>query len=356
MTDNMLEARPEIAEFMTQVRARLADLDPEEQRELTDGLEADLTDLVAEHGSGALGDPQDYARELRTAAGLDPVTGKVREHRPIGESIDGFLDAAHDRWDRAFAMLPGSPSEFVKAIQPVWWIARAWLAVELVDVYFGRSPHTPVPSIHGPLIGATLVLAAAIVSVQLGRQKLWPASLVQGSVVARLVLLGLNLTAVVLTPTVLSQFPASGQTVENHFYYQSTESTTIAPSTLISGDKGVTNVFPYDAQGHPLTGVQLFDQDGRPLDVRWTNGSYDAADTTAVAYPWVSGGTEAFNVFPQAQRRQSDDARVAGAWSLPDPPKISWLARFVVPHASLPGVTPSDVVLPAGTLHHQKAR
>ena len=39
---------PEVQEFLTAVRAQLADLEPEEQREILDGLEADLTDLIIE--------------------------------------------------------------------------------------------------------------------------------------------------------------------------------------------------------------------------------------------------------------------------------------------------------------------
>ena len=54
---------PEVQEFLDAVRTQLADLEPDEQRDITEGLEADLTDLVAERGRGALGDPVAYALE-----------------------------------------------------------------------------------------------------------------------------------------------------------------------------------------------------------------------------------------------------------------------------------------------------
>lgn len=45
-----LTVLPEVAEFVGRVRLRLSDLEPEVRDELTDGLEADLSELVAEHG------------------------------------------------------------------------------------------------------------------------------------------------------------------------------------------------------------------------------------------------------------------------------------------------------------------
>jgi hypothetical protein len=47
----------EVSDFVAHVRELLADLDAEEQQELTAGLEADLADLVAERGTSALGAP-----------------------------------------------------------------------------------------------------------------------------------------------------------------------------------------------------------------------------------------------------------------------------------------------------------
>lgn len=80
MNTTDLRVRPDVAAFVARVRELLADLPEEERLELTEGLEADLSDQVAEQGGGVLGDPEAYARELRTAAGLEPVARR----RPPG--------------------------------------------------------------------------------------------------------------------------------------------------------------------------------------------------------------------------------------------------------------------------------
>jgi len=48
----------------------------------------------------------------------------------------------------------------------------------------------------------------------------------------------------------------------------------------VSGD---CNIAAHNAEGQPLVGVQLFDQVGRPLDVR----CYGQQSTTV---PWMLGG------------------------------------------------------------------
>ncbi len=58
------------------VRAWLADLPADEVEDLTAGMEADLAERAAESGGGTLGallgEPEAYAAELRSAAGLPP--------------------------------------------------------------------------------------------------------------------------------------------------------------------------------------------------------------------------------------------------------------------------------------------
>ena len=57
----------EIVDFVAAVRAWLDDLSADEVTELTGGLEADLTDALAEVGStpsDRYGDPAEYASEL----------------------------------------------------------------------------------------------------------------------------------------------------------------------------------------------------------------------------------------------------------------------------------------------------
>lgn len=86
------DAEQRAAAFTAAVRARLSDLTPEELDELLDGLQGDLTERLADE-AGDLGDPRDYADELRQAAGL-PDRGTRNGKRPRQE----LRVAARESW------------------------------------------------------------------------------------------------------------------------------------------------------------------------------------------------------------------------------------------------------------------
>jgi hypothetical protein len=183
----------EVSDFVNHVREHLADLDAEEQQELTAGLEADLADLVAERGTSALGDPMVYARELRTAAGHDPVMARRPGGRGVRRATMDAIDATHDSWNRILDSMPGDLRGFLAALQPVWWVVRAataWLVVQ--DV---RGPYVVIDR-------EWLVVLAVfvVVSVQLGRRTWGIDRLLAASVLARLLLVGLNVFAVTMVP------------------------------------------------------------------------------------------------------------------------------------------------------------
>lgn len=340
-----LDLRPEVITFIDRVRVQLADLDVEERQELTDGLEADLSDLVVEHGIEALGDPLAYARELRAAAGLDPVTGTVPGPRlPLSARVEHLLDSAHATWDRRLARLPRDPVEFLASIRPLWWALRAWLAVQLLTLGVGSWQHSaPVPSMMGsPVLGLLILLGAAAVSIQIGRGKVWPGSRLE-AVGPRTLLVALNAFAIVVTPVVLANFPASGSYADAGYVG---DPGVAGPGMVVNGDF-VQNVYPYDAQGRPLTGVQLFDQNGRPLDVS-RDPTYLDSDQYRVGYPWRNGSAKVYNVFPLPQRVQDQPTRSAGAFDEPDPPSIV-PPLAAVPPASLPGIRASTFVPPRET-------
>ena len=347
-----LEARPEVAAFVGAVRARLSDLSDEVREELVGGLEADLAELVADGGSvDGLGDPRAYADELRAAAGLGerPGAGVRALRRPSREAVAELLDNAHGRWDDLVAR-PGVAAvwSFLVAMRPLWWFFRAWLAVQLVDML---SEHvvpaggyaTPVPTLYGVWPGLLALAVAVVVSVQIGRGRWWPGSALRRSVAARLLLLALNAFAVLVTPVVLGQFPASGTLDVGEIMRQA-----YGPPVagLMNRGEFVENVFAYDAQGRPLTGVQLFDQDGRPLAVN--NGAtddWDDAGRGTVQYPWLSGAdaTAVWNVFPLPTRTQDgyDGSWHAQAWSSTRPPQLPAAPLVAVPSVSLPSGAPS---------------
>lgn len=197
MTEQLIEgnvrlASVEVRDFVGRVRQHLADLDAEEQQELTAGLEADLADLVAERGTEVLGDPARYARELRVAAGHSPEMGPRPGGRGVRQAVMDAIDNTHASWDRLLDSLPGDLRGFLTAIQPVWWVLRAGVAWMVAQDL--RGPHVVLDD--GPWL---VVLAVfVIVSVQLGRRSWGVDRLLTASVLARLLLVGLNVFAVTM--------------------------------------------------------------------------------------------------------------------------------------------------------------
>ncbi len=326
-----------VARFAEAVRARLADLTADERDELAGGLEADLADLVEERGVEALGDPVAYARELRSAAGLDPVTGKLRGRRPVGETVAGWLDVAHDRWDRAVTGLPGAPWELVVSLRPVWWVLRAYVAVQAIDLVSGNGwTMALMPTLSGFEI--PLLVVATVLSVQMGRGRLWPAG--AHGVLPRVVLLGLNLLALALTPAVFGKLPTgvSWETVGQASYPVGGEGEGLAHDGV-----EVSNVYPYDADGQPLVGVQLFDQNGAPLKV----GQYvQGGDFQNWAYPWSNVNGEVWNSFPMPEAPYDDGEhccdRMPSPWTSDTPPAFLRPPFDQVPAVTIPDAAYGD--------------
>lgn len=329
---------PEVDAFVAAVRARFGDLDPDEREDLLDGLEADTADLVAERGPEALGDPDAYAAELRAAAGLPPGGAVPRDRQPFGERVEGLLDGAHARWVGLVAGLPGDPWDFAQTLRPLWWVARAWVAVQAVDLIWGSGSYnlglSPVPSL-GPF-GLPALLIAVFVSVQIGRGKVWPGRPRSGTF-GRLLLLGLNITAVVLLPSTVSQV----FTPEKAVQWGMTDtgySQPYAPQGLSFNGEPVSNLYPYDAAGNPLIGVQLVDDQGRRLKVDPDSVELAGGGNRAVS-PWLNGRTELFSVFPLPEQQRDEMT-----WEVIGEPALQAPPFAVLPPVTLDGVTPTETV------------
>ena len=319
-----LDVRPEVEEYVAAVRRHLADLPPEDRDDLTEGLAADLSDLVAEQGPSVLGDPASYAAELRSAAGLAP-RGRLRSRGSLTERLDASRDRALEVLHR-----PGLSGfgDVLEAVRPVWWVARAWVAVQLVSMAKGE-PTTPVPTVEGPVVGFALWMVATVLSVQLGRGRLWP----RRPAWLRLAIVGLNAFAIVMTPVVLGQFPASGTYYDVH-----DTSYSYVPGMALDGE-AVRNVYAYDRDGKPLVGVQLFNQDGVPLKID-ASYVYDSTGAATMQFPWYAEGgryRELYNVFPLPERTQYDQYEaLPGAWSSNRPPRLLRHPLATVPKVTLP--------------------
>ncbi len=117
-TDSVVTA-PEVRDFVAAVRMQLVDLDPDERAEITDELEADLAELLAERGSGSLGDPVAYAGELRAAAGLGPLGASSGHRRGVGVAVTGLLDGAHERFDALLGRSPRDLAPLLAWLRPL---------------------------------------------------------------------------------------------------------------------------------------------------------------------------------------------------------------------------------------------
>ncbi|MFE6511140.1 hypothetical protein ACFVDI_23775 [Nocardioides sp. NPDC057767] len=303
--------------------------------DITDGLEAGFSELVEERGPDALGDPAEYAKELRAAAGIP--AGQPAP-RGFGEQVDGFLDAGHDRFDAAVAklgeLLRTDLRPAVAWLRPLWWIVRAWAAVWLVSALFGWGMSS-APAV-------VLLLVAVVVSMFIGAGRVWPGG--ERGTLARVVLLGLNVFAAFVLFMTWASGAVGGVDYDQGWNDGFNEAVAGQGSPIdqqagvYSDGKWVSNIYPYDASGKPLNGVQLFDQEGKPIDVVTQP---DCTSTSAaplpplagddlnmaevactdemtgeplqarIFYPWSNGAAQLYNVFPLPSRVQP--------WTAPDP-------------------------------------
>lgn len=341
-----LEIRPDVAEFLAKVRSRLSDLSEEQRDDLLGGLEADLSELVEDGGSLAeLGDPRAYADELRSAAGVEPAgrRGRNKQRRPRRsprQAAQEILDGSRVRWESLMGSRPWLQQswEVVVTLRPAWWLLRAWVAVQVLDVALGPWEHrTLIPRFGDDVSGLALLLAASVVSVMIGLRKTWPASMSPRSVFARIVLLGLNSFAMLMLMVVVDDFPSSRFI---HEWVHPAAMFRVDERGLVNDGRPVRNVFAYDADGQPLQGVQLFDQRGEPLAIdqrRVYRQAYEGRHP--LMYPWYNGRQPIWNVYPLPLRNQDRGwFRNAKAYTSNNPPFL--------PTPPLASVPPIDRLLP----------
>lgn len=331
-----------VEEYLAGVRAALADLPASEVADIVDEVRGHLADVRGEVGQDAgpavltarLGTPAAYAAELRVAAGYPPapqaggrragtavlavavlvaatlvmllggvgvLDGGGLGLLPIGLVVAALLlllavpelarggprlprVAALPVVRRLAAALrePRGVLGFVVSLQPAWWVLRALVAVALVGGLL----------LGGGLV-AWLLLSAVFVplSVALGhlsrrdRRWVWP-------------VVPLNAFAAALLPALFGVFTPVVATPSDAGSYGP------YPGLWQDGEQ-VTDVRPVDATGQPLSGVYLFDQDGRPLDVGRPCDGYDSYS----GYDSYDGdgGTASTDPYPRGSARFDDE-------------------------------------------------
>jgi hypothetical protein len=351
---------PEVRTFVEAVRAALDDLAPEEVEELTGGLEADLDDTLADsagfsgslggegdHGA-RLGDPVTYAEELRAAAGLPPRTAGGERPGAVGR-VNALVASARTRRDGVVRRLESQrwwplAREYGRTLRPVWWVIRAWVAFQLVHAWTGHGYGSTLPLSPGAWLVALVLL---VTSVEAGRRTLLAPrdpvvpvpSRGRFGVLSRL-LVAANVGAVLLLPI------AAEHAHEQTLVYGDGYIVPPANGLWLNGTE-VRNVFPYDAQGRPLSGVQLVDENGNRLEVGDSARMplIDAQGNVVAQVPGVGqDSAQLWNVFPLRQQvippyvdpAPSADRTLPYPAPLPDPTAGPLLAPAATPTAATP--------------------
>jgi hypothetical protein len=384
-----------IANYLAQVRAELSDLPPGELDDVLDDVTGHLTDVAAELDGeptaaaleNRLGTPLQYADELRTAAGYPPrkpqgqtaanpkaalrwgivaatvgpffvligmldvmLNGRNNAADPFSVVMGlviiaacGFLGVRalhhHDpsivaetpkgeqlagSFRGLITQLPQKVRRDLKTIgQPVWWVGRGIVAGGGFFAVVG-SPNSPVV-----LVGA---LAGAVVSIWIGRRtqqdRRWLWYVVPLNVVATI--------AVPIWLAVSLTGPSYGYFPSNSSVWGGSGGNAYFPGLSYEGNP-VQNVFPFDAQGKPLTGVRLYTESGIPLEIM-------PADCASQYEKAVPG-----NVFPQMTT--FGDAIQPESCQQSDKPTFKVLPPLAVGTTAPTPTTPTGPVSPssAGT-------
>ena len=330
-----------VSAYAAAVRAHLGDLSPEQVDDLTDGLEADLAEALEDPrgpvatGEALLGRPAadapvaaaaasvidltrrfgpaaEYAAELRAAAGLAPrrVVALPRR-RPVRDGATGAVRHLRARVERALEPLRASPAWdglvwLAATLRPLWWAVRGWvwyvLAIGLLNVVLEALPGNRwVPRSDGAWL---LFVALVLLSISAGR------GIGTSRRAASRTFAVLNVLAVLAAPWATTSFhrevEARLQAGGYPVYIDNPVYMAAPPEDGVRVDgQLVSNLFVYDAEGNPLSDVQIFDDRGRPVRTTYDEGMADWA-LPGVQEPWAFApvtdvdGRVRWNVYPLA--------------------------------------------------------
>ncbi|QGQ20134.1 hypothetical protein GC089_14110 [Cellulomonas sp. JZ18] len=296
----------DVADYAARVRSALADLEPDQVDDLTDGLEANLTDALADDGRthhGGLADefgpPDAYAAELRSAAGLAPaaaregaaraaVTAPWRAVRELCRAV--LVRLRSTRW------FPGV-EDLALALRPAWWVLRGWTVAHLLLQLTSVEPY-PAFWLPSTFAGWVVLVVAVVASAQWGRGR-WRAG-PRGQAVLRLVSAAAAVASVVLVLWV----PAAQRS--DLAWMRAVIDAPLEDGVVVAGERAA-NLFVYDADGRPVDGAQVVDQDGRPVTTEpyggdpWAQQQYWPDGAAGPRFHTGATGDEGevrWNVFP----------------------------------------------------------
>ena len=247
--------------YLRAVAAQIDDLPRSDREDLLLEIREHLDHIALETSSpleSRLGSPQAYAAELRTSAGLPlrATSTRARVWQQVAPSL------------QAWRARPGVASTvaFLTSVRPVWWVARAWLAVCAVavlrwDSWNAWSDRLPVvPRVGSGWLGLVVLLGAVLLSVQLGRVA-WGPRMRRAVVV-------LNVLLVLAAVPVLQSLRLTTARDVNERSSVAVQYLDAPPRNgVFASGSQVRNLYAFDAQGHLLTDVRIYTDEGIPLDL-----------------------------------------------------------------------------------------
>ncbi|MDQ0424449.1 HAAS signaling domain-containing protein [Cellulomonas iranensis] len=268
----------DVRTYAAQVRAALADLGADQVDDLTDGLEANLADALADerrpHRASLVdefGSPHAYAAELRAAAGL--------EHAGTGRRTAGDVLRAPGRRLRAAAdaLLArlrihawwAPVEQFAVSLRPAWWLVRAWAVYQLVVRVLDTRP-TWLPQ-HGA--AWLLLLLAVVTSVQAGRGLWFTSRPAVAAVRAATVVAAVALLPLVLWHNGQDAWARSAVAALAYQHGSTSYRVEVPQDGVVVDGMPVSNLFVYDAEGNPLSDVQIYDDRGRQVRTTFDEGT-----------------------------------------------------------------------------------
>lgn len=265
MTGPNVDTEQEIARYVGQVRAALADLPPTVRDELLEDLPEHLAEVAAEgHGSlvDRLGPPEAYAVELRTAAGVTPPAATVNLDQRVGAVVRRVRDRLRAADVRLGPVIGYARlSDFLRLLRPAWWLLRGYLAAMLISVLLGGYQGGLLPRLGGEGLEAILLLTVTVIgSIWLGRRT---------DRMGRRPKWILHLGAGLLVIFGLVGFVEADQRIGGGPDYGGYQ------PVYTDQYSGVQDVYVYDSGGRLLEGVRLFDQNGEPIRLGgpWCEGA-----------------------------------------------------------------------------------
>jgi HAAS domain-containing protein len=251
---------PNVADYLDALRAELADLAPEERDDLLSEVEPSLLEAAADGDepiASRLGPAADFAADLRASAGLPPA----RRSAPPRTGVTAALRelARRPAVLRALGVL--------RELAPIWWVARAYVAVEMLAIATGQGAQTvaetsrypEVPRLEGPYLGLFVLALAVVASIAAGlAARRRPGR-------GRAAMIAVNVVLALLAIPVADQIRDAAAMGSATAALTSGAASSSAAGLSYDG-VAVDNVYPYDRAGRLLHDVRLYDERGTALE------------------------------------------------------------------------------------------